>query len=361
LPSLTPRIDSLNSYNNLIIGGNFDFWQRGTSVTGLNASTTYLADRFLLRTAGTTAVYRMDRSTDVPTYAQSGFQSLYSLAVQCTTLDSSVGAADNVSVEHRLEGYDYAQIASGAPFRIQFWVKSVLAGVYCFSMVNSAGNRCYVKEYTLPSNTWTKISIDLNSDTSGTWLLDNGRGILFRWALMSGTDNQAAANSWQAGSAYSTSNQVNFSSSTSNIFYITQVSLIAGSFGANDDLPFKRAGRTIQQELAMCQRYCFKSQTGFAGMGQAVTSTQVMLIINHPVPLRQSPTEFAYSGFNTINASNGVGISSVTWTLSAETAFPNSLASRLIGTGTGAVVAGNASIVYSTVTGTDFFLIGAEL
>jgi hypothetical protein len=71
MASLTPRIDS--HCRNLAIGGNFDFWQRGTSFASANS---YTADRWLVGQSGYTA--GVTRSTDVPTFAQSGFQSLYS-------------------------------------------------------------------------------------------------------------------------------------------------------------------------------------------------------------------------------------------------------------------------------------------
>lgn len=259
MASLTPRLDRLEQ--NLVINGGMDFWQRGTSVTGLvSTSSTHLADRFLLRLVGTTATYRMDRSTDIPIYAQSGYQGSYSLAVQPTVADASVAAGDNVSIEYRMEGYDYTRIASGKSFTVSFWAKSVLAGTYCLSFSNAAGDRCHIKEYTLAANTWTKVTVSLNTDTSGVWLLDNGRGIAIRWSLMSGTTTQSTANTWQAGGFYATSNQVNLSSSTSNIFYITQVMLIPGDFSGTDvEIPFQRCGRTIQDELAMCQRYYEKS------------------------------------------------------------------------------------------------------
>jgi hypothetical protein len=256
MASLTPRLDRLE--RNLAINGNFDFWQRGTSITNRAAGdSNLLADRFRLTLAGTSAIYRMDRSTDVPTYAQSGFQSAYSLAIQPTTADASVAAGDIVILRHFIEGYDYQQIASGKKFRIQFWAKSTLAGTYCLNLMNDANNRNYIKEYSLTANTWTKVVADFTSDTAGTWLLDNSAGLQVCWTLMSGTTFQGNANTWQAGNLRGTSNQANFSSSTSNVFYITQVMLIPGDFADTDvDIPFTRAGKTISDELTMCQRYC---------------------------------------------------------------------------------------------------------
>lgn len=245
---------------NLVINGNFDFWQRGTSITGRAAGdTSFLADRFKLTLGGTSAVYRMDRSTDVPTFAQSGFQSSYSLAIQVTTADAAVAAGDIVILRQSMEGYDYSQIANGKKFRLQFWAKSFLAGTYCLSLTNDSNNRNLIKEYTLPADTWTRVSMDLTSDTIGTWALDNSAGLQICWTLMAGSTFQGAADTWQAGNLRATSNQANFSSSTSNIFKIAQVAIYPIEASSSTILPFSRAGRTIQQELAMCQRYYEKS------------------------------------------------------------------------------------------------------
>lgn len=310
MASLTPRLDSLTSYSNLQINSNFDFWQRGTSITNRAAGdTNFLADRYKLTLVGTSAVYRMDRSTDVPTYAQSGFQSSYSLAIQCTTADAAVAAGDLVMLRHTLEGYDYAQIANGAPFRKSFWVKSVKAGTYCLSLNNDANNRYQVKEYTLAANTWTKVVFDLTSDTSGTWLLDNGGGLSFTWTLMAGTTFQGTANTWGAGNIRASSSQVNFSDSTSNIFYLAQDMTVAGSFSSTADLPFKRAGKTIQQELAMCSRYLgsynFNSVSG--PFGQFRTASDGSVQIPFMVQLRAVPTAITLVGGGTylVTVSNG--------------------------------------------------------
>lgn len=310
MATLTPRMDKIEAGQNLSINGNFDFWQRGTSITNRGAGdTNFLADRYKLTVSGTSAIYRMDRSTDVPTYAQSGFQSSYSLAIQCTTADAAVAAGDLVILRQMLEGYDYAQIASGAAFRKTFWVKSVKAGTYCLSLNNDANNRYQVREYTLTANTWTKVTFDLNSDTTGIWLLDNGGGLSFTWTLMAGTTFQGSANAWGAGNIRASSNQVNFSDSTSNIFYLAQDMTVAGSFSSTSDLPFKRAGKTIQQELAMCQRYFEKSFDESLGLTPGVnanggvvsgyaSATQI-IGARYAVAKRAIPTSITIFGYST--------------------------------------------------------------
>lgn len=302
--SLTPRIDNLQSYQNIAINSAMDFFQRGTSVTGLAAGTsTFLADRYKLVLVGTSAIYRMDRSTNIPTAGASGFSGTYSLAVQCTTIDASVAAGDLVMVQNTIEGYDYAAIAAGKNFRLQFWVYSVLAGTYCLSLANNLNDRNIIKEYVLTANSWTKITFDLNSDTVGTWQLDNAAGLKVSWALMAGTTFQGAASTWQAGNLRATSNQANFSSSTSNIFYLTQFMIVEGSFPSNVELPAKRAGKTVQQERQMCQRYFEKSfddslalpgVNAAGGVISGFASATTIIGARYVVPKRDVPTVVIY-------------------------------------------------------------------
>lgn len=70
----TPRIDRIDQ--NLIINGNFDYWQRGTSFS--TAGSYYTADRMYTARSTGTNVY--SRSTDVP-----DSQSAYSLRIQNTS------------------------------------------------------------------------------------------------------------------------------------------------------------------------------------------------------------------------------------------------------------------------------------
>ncbi len=69
-----PRIDRIDQ--NLIINGNFDYWQRGTSFSTLGSY--YTADRMYTARSTGTNVY--SRSTDVP-----DSQSTYSLRIQNTS------------------------------------------------------------------------------------------------------------------------------------------------------------------------------------------------------------------------------------------------------------------------------------
>ncbi len=93
-------LDQLPINNNLLINGNFDIWQRGTSFTGGGA---YTADRWQKGSSADVA-----RSTDIP-----GADSKYSLLV--------TGDGGSASVNQSIENPN--NIIDGKQTTVSFWVK----------------------------------------------------------------------------------------------------------------------------------------------------------------------------------------------------------------------------------------------
>ncbi len=247
----TPEIKLTNDYGrNYIINGNFDFWQRAT--TFVAASGIYTADRFRIIDASS-GVVDITRDTDVPTLAESGYQSLYSLKVDVTTADASPGN-EGMYIEQKIEGNNYQPIHSKIVI-LSFWVKSNKTGQYSVTFRNSASDRSYTSPYIIDdSNTWEKKEITLTLDDTGTWLFDNTIGLRVAFGLLAGnTFNTADANKnqWNGFNATGLDTDVNFLDDTSNEFFIAQVQLTEGA----EDIPFRRAGKTITEELCNCQRY----------------------------------------------------------------------------------------------------------
>jgi hypothetical protein len=147
--------------------------------------------------------------------------------------------------------------------------------------------------------------------------------------------------------------------------YVNFVYTPTGTAGANDYVevtgvqvevgsqvsPFTRAGNTIQQELALCQRYYYR-QTNLTGerfgSGKCDTTTAGEANINFPVTMRTKPTALEQTGtagdYKIVNA-GGSGV-----TCSAVPAF--AISSTLIGTLSWTVaagaVAGNATVFFAT-------------
>lgn len=161
--------------------------------------------------------------------------------------------------------------------------------------------RVYATTYTIvATNTWEKKTIDLTLDNTGVWNFDNSIGLNLHWTLTSGASvSTSTLNAWQtSGSQVSGSTgQVNWTNNVSPTFYLSQVSIIPreSTWSTYIDLPFKRSGKTIQQELAMCQRYFYYPNfdgtdvSSAAGHGFAQTTSVARCIIQHPVPMRAQP------------------------------------------------------------------------
>jgi len=247
----TPRIDRLERNN--IINGNFDFWQRGASFVTASG---YTSDRFQVTEASGGSV-DVTRNTDVPTVAESGFQSRYSFRVDVNVADVSIGN-EGVYISQRIEGNNYQSIHAKKAV-LSFWVKSNKTGQYSCAFRNQAFDRSYVSPYTINvTDTWEKKEIALTLDSAGTWLFDNTIGIRVAFSLMAGpTFNtpDANKNQWINANATGLDSDVNFMDNAANYIQFSQVMLNEGEVAG----AFSRSGRTIQEELANCQRYYEKS------------------------------------------------------------------------------------------------------
>lgn len=362
MPSLTPRIDALESGKNLIINGNFDFWQRGITVT--SGTTTYLADRFASQAQAAYTV-TASRSTDVPSFAESGYSSQYSHLWTNGTGSAPV-AAGYTHLNYRMEGLDYQQI-HGRKVRMQFWAKSSVAGTFSLCLLNSSVTRSYVTPLVITSaNTWEKKTFDIQMDTSGSWLFDSGLGLHIKIGMTSGSTFQTAVlNTWQSIDAEGITGQTQWGATTGATFQVAQVALIPGDFSSSPDadIAFARAGRSVQQELAMCQRYfwCPNSEPSsgvvtinYIGVGQCISTTVATVVF----PMKESmriPPVLAVTNLGqhalTVAAGSAVALNTITTDITEKDSI------GIICTAvSGSLFAGNATRLYMNGTGGKIFL-----
>jgi hypothetical protein len=285
------------SFRNKIVGGDFTTnpWQRGTSFTAL-ASGSYGPDRFLVSNTSA-AVVDCFKTADAPTIAQAGVYSAHCVHLDVTTADASIAAGDFYNIQQRVEGLNAASFGFGQAgtryVTFSFWHKHTKIGTYCVGLTNSATNRSYVAEYVQDvTDTWEKAIITIPVDTSGTWLYDNGIGILIRWAVATGSTYQTTANTWAAGNYFATANQVNALDNTANNFKLALIQLEAGQTAT----PFE----TLDEGnvLRLCQRYYYRTaMTGFfPGVGSAISANAGIQNTPFPVTMRSAPTALEQTG-----------------------------------------------------------------
>lgn len=237
---------------NILINGDIEVWQRGISFVSA-ANNLRAADKFKYSKAGA-VVHDITQSTDVPTTAQSGNKSNFSLKLDVTTADTSIAAGDFSGIQTFVEGYDYSHIKDQT-VTLSFWVKSTKTGIFCVSFRNNGSDRSYIAEYTISvTDTWEKKTITLVLNQSGgTENYTNGLGLSIFFSLSTGSTFQTSPGSWQNGNFLGTSNQANATDSTANNFFLSQIKLEKSSVAT----PF--ISRIFQVEYDMCLRYFFKT------------------------------------------------------------------------------------------------------
>jgi hypothetical protein len=251
----SPATEVVSNPENTIINGDFEVWQRGTSFAAI-ATSAYSADRFVYHKSGT-MVHTVSRSTTVPTVAQSGHGSYYSIKVDCTTADAALGVSDYTFLRYNMEGVDFHP-HQGSYGTLSFWVRATKVGTYCVSFGNSGSDRSYIAEYSITtSDTWEKKTVTVNfNDTGGTWDYTTGIGLKINFILGMGSTYHGSAGTWSGSNLLSTSNQVNSTDSTDNDFYLSQVRFERGQVANTFE------SRHFTDELSLCNRY-YQTEEGF--------------------------------------------------------------------------------------------------
>lgn len=273
----SPRIDRLE-YNK-IINGNFDIWQRGTSLAPItNGAINYLADRWFAYEDHSGSL-NYERSTDVPNN-----KSNYSVKMTVNTTGSPTGTQVSV-LEQRIEGSNFQSLLD-KELTISFYVKSSITGTFCVTLRNwTTGTRSYVSEYTInAANTWEKKTITLTHDSSSTWNTDTSVGARLTFTLSAGASLETTSGAWQVGDFVSTTNQADFTSNAAATWQIAQVMINEGKVAG----VFDKAGKDISEEIAMCQRYYQKNPRIWC-RGHSST-TQWYVIWQYETVLRAAPT-----------------------------------------------------------------------
>ena len=276
-------------FKNRIINGDMRTDQRnaGASVT-CNDSSGFAVDRFFGAEIGNGA-FTLQQVTDAP----AGFVNSLKMTVttpQTGTLNAGIGQS--------IEGFNTADFswgtASAKTVTISFWVKSSVTGAMGGAIQNSAQNRSYPFNYTVStSDAWEQKSITIAGDTSGTWLTNNGTGLILRF--MFGTSLTGTANTWAADNYRAPTGSVFPITTSGATWFVTGVQLeVAPSATSFDYRPYGT-------ELMLCQRYYYRfnpagSGENSLGTGFCDSTTVAQSIIFFPVTMRTAPTALEQSG-----------------------------------------------------------------
>jgi hypothetical protein len=342
---------------NRIINGDMRINQRAYGSTAISTDPVYTLDRWRNSASGGGAF-----SSEQSTIAPANF--VNSLKLTVTTVDSSITSAEYYAFQQIIEGYNIADFGFGTanakPVTLSFWVRSSLTGTYGLTVGNSDVSRTYTMMYSIPvADTWTYITLSFPGDTSGTWLTTNGIGMWLLFILADGSGRQTATtNAWKGTFGETTSAQTPWIATNGATFYITGVQLEVGSTATQFDY------RPYGTELAMCQRYYFKSGANAQGNanyqahgagGNQSSNTSGNIFVPFKQTMRVTPT-LSYGG------NLGVTAAGSYVTLTNFAASYGGTDSTMLQTNHPAVgSAGQGLVLMSNADATAFIAMSAEL
>ena len=283
------------SNRNKIINGAMTISQRGTSFSPGDSEILYAIDRFEhFTTSGANGNSTITHSDDHP----DGFKNSYKITPDNTNTPTGSG---NVGVRQKLEGQDLQDLAfatsSAKKLTLSFYAKSAAQNsghqytvqLRKFATSGQDADRRSVNSAFTVTDSWQRFTFTFDGDTSKDIINDNTLGLELVWILNSGPDDITSAYpTWSAVPLFSAvTGQSNFMDNTSNYFYLTGVQLEIGPVAT----PFEH--RSFQDELLRCCRYYFggnRYNTGSTYYGGNYSSSNQMVKVPHPSPMRTTPT-----------------------------------------------------------------------
>ena len=265
----------------------------------------------------------------------------------------SVAAGDIFALKHTIEGFNVSDLGFGAAgastVTVSFWVRSSLTGTFGGALQNGAQNRSYPFSFTISAaNTFEYKTVTIAGDTSGTWLTNNGKGLLLWFSLGTGTTYSGTANAWASNLYFQPTGSTSVVGTNGATFYITGVQLEKGSTATSFDY------RPYGTELMLCQRYYVKySSSGASNQAFLIgvvsnSTTGQMCGTNFANPMRTSPTGSS-SGGTTLRIFDGSGAPVIT-SLSAQSSSITTASLDFIASGAGLTTGRPALIIPNGVS-----------
>jgi|TARA_Y100000289_G_scaffold65917_1_gene80676 hypothetical protein len=287
---------------NFIINGAQNVAQRGTSSTGIGASSGYFTtDRMQIVSENTAGRLTMEQVADGP----DGFANCTKLT--CTTADTSIASNEALILNQNIEGQNLQSLKKGTsdavPVTVSFYVKANASATYTIELKSGDGgtNRMNSHEFSVTTG-WTRITKTFVGDTSQALDDDNNTSIQFNLWLHAGSDYTGGThtdNVWHTTNNQRVGDsQTSFFDSTSRTFFITGIQMELGEKATEFETePFETT-------LRKCQRYYTKYQAGSAysylGSGQASSATTARIVFQFPTEMNHAPA-LEQSANNTMN------------------------------------------------------------
>lgn len=271
-----------------LINGNFDVWQRGTSLAMSDATSYFLADRwneYTGKDGGTLPTLTRSQQTQTTGDLDGSY---YFTRLTTNGAGTSLGVNSESSMLQKIEYGTRYLCGNGKKVTVSFWAKSDIANKkiatslyqnYGTSGSPSAGEFIKGEVFSLTSSwvkyTYTFTTNTLSGKTFGTAKDDYLQ--VYLWSMWGSTLGNARIKTSVAAETFVGSGNID----------IAQVQLCAGDVA----LPFMP--KSYEEELRACQRY-FNVINGIPGyyISPSVISSTTTVIFSIPlqVEMRTAPT-----------------------------------------------------------------------
>ena len=325
-----PSVGQLSG-RNVVINGNFDISQRGSSFTNIGSGgggtsgydDTWTMDRFLISQGQSAGRCSVEQSTDRP----SGFSK--SLKISTTTADTSIAAAEYHRLQTKFEGRDLKRFCKGnsdaKEWTLSFYCKANANATYAVELYDTDNSRSVSKTFSVTTN-WTRVIVTFPADTtSGTGFNnDSNLSLELNWWMHAGSTYSGGTLQTTWGSIVQANRAAGISSifdSTSRTFFITGVQLEVGS----QSTPFEH--EPVSVTLSKCQRYYYNFQSAGTTTGNEVGivcapygSNNFFGQVTFPVTMRATPTLLSGGAWATRANNNNVITSAISYQRSSPRA-----------------------------------------
>jgi len=280
--------------HNLIVNGAMKVAQRGTSDT-TDAQGFTTVDRWRITWSGLeeeVSKYQEQLTSSDAGPWELGFRNAWK--IQNGNQTGGADAGGYINPQYAVEaqdiansGWDYTSASSY--ITLSFWVKSSVSQTFYGYLRSMDGtNQAYSFSYSA-SSTWTKVTKTIPGNSNIQIDNNNDSGLYLFLPTFLGTDRTNAGNTENTWAAYSGSNRTKPSTTTwyttnDATWHITGVQLEVGDSATTFE------HRSFGDELARCQRYYWQ-ETGITFFLYQYSSSHKQIRIQHPVPMRATPTE----------------------------------------------------------------------
>ena len=281
-------IDNNFPFRNIMINGDMNVAQRGTSTTGYSSTGYVTCDRIKVYNNGHGGAFTITQTADGP--GVFGLTKCFKMA--CTTADTSTAAGEYVFLATVFETQHLQHLRKGESdakkLYLSFYAKADASLTYVAEMYDNEHDRIQSQTFAVTTD-WQRFTFEIPADTNGeTFDNDNSAGLSIHWWLHGGSDYTGGTLSGSWADRTNANRAAGIGSvlaSTSRTFFLTGVQLELG--GVSD---FEQVPSDVQ--LARCKRYFenYELESGSALVGLSFNANDATARLEYKITKRTAPT-----------------------------------------------------------------------